>query len=238
MTLTGFLRFTLVSLVLLLIPSCSDPAEGIPDDPPYVSLNIGDERQLVWTSDSSTVLLTITGTIKRSDSTVVYRGEWFYGTDTNLMISHYMIKDGFFIATELDSTGVEGFPPLPGNPYREQRLAKLYPTDGEYWSSISGDSLSLWFIASDAGMRKTFAGTFMRCYSFSLGGFIQVYYAKGVGQIASEMGGTTNRYLASYVKTGNKIYGSKFPAKSISGAPAALTLRDKRRIESMILGSY
>lgn len=236
MTLTRFLCFALMSFVFLLIPSCSDPAEGLPDDPPYVSLHVGDERQLVWTSDSSTVLLTITGTTKRSDSTVVYRGEWFYGTDTVTLISHYLIKDGFFVATELDSTGGEGYPPLPGNPYREQRLAKLYPTNGERWISITGDSLSLQFTASAAGSKKTFAGPFMQCYSFTLGSFLHVYYAKGVGHIASDFGDSTSRYLAIYIKTGKKVYGSKFPAKSLSGPETVLRLRDKRRIEALILG--
>lgn len=236
MSLKRFHHFVFTVLIILSASSCSDAVVNPPDDPPYVSLQTGDERQFVLTTDSSTLLYRITGTTKRSDSTLVFRSEWVYGTDTAVNVSYYFIRDGYFIATDLDTTE-QGHSAVPGNPFREQKLAKLYPANGDRWKSINGDTSSIYFTASFTDSTQTFAGRFSNCVCYSAGDILKIYYAKGVGHIASHFNQGEGKYLASYIKTGGKVIGSKFPAKSPAGSKPLFTPSKRKLGESLLLGA-
>ncbi len=141
---TKKLIFILTSILITFCISCSEPNGPKIQNLPFVSLTIGDERQFFLSTDSSTILYAVKDKLLRSDGLTVYSYEWHYGIDTIPFISYYAIKDGFFIATELDTVR-DSTIYLPNNPFCEQRLAKLYPKDGDIWQSIAGDSTSPFF---------------------------------------------------------------------------------------------
>lgn len=231
-----------VSLFILLLlffvssvfTSCSDSVEPIAENLPYMSLKIGDERQIVFANDSSTIFYRVNDSANRSDGMIVFSYAWYYGTDTTPNISYYGIKDGFFIATELD-TVKDSSNFIPSNPFREQRLAKLFPSNGDTWQSIVGDSLSGYFIASDIGAHQTFASTFNNCFSYKFCDFLSVIYSKGIGHIASIYLPDSSAYLSSYIKVNNKIYGSKMPPKD-PFFPGAAKNKNSKEILSFLLG--
>lgn len=68
----------------------------------YTPLNVGDVRQLIFRGDSSTTLMSVVGKTNRSDGTEVFIEDWKYGTQAPT-VSYYLVKDGYFLATELDS---------------------------------------------------------------------------------------------------------------------------------------
>lgn len=203
---------TLIYSLLLLFAACSDSVEPEIISLPYMSLTIGDERQFFFTTDSSTILYIVKEKLQRSDGYGVYTYEWYSGKDTIPSIRYYAIKDGFFIATELDTVR-DSTNYVPGNPFREQRLAKLYPEDGETWQNIPGDSTALYFVAKNIGTQKTPAGIFHNSFSFTLDNFLSVNYSKGIGHIASILLADSTAFLSTYLKVNNKIYGTKIPAK-------------------------
>jgi hypothetical protein len=199
-------------LLFSLFLACTELVGPTFLNPPFVSLTIGDERQFIDKADSSTVLYIVKEKIQRSDGLDVYIFEWYSGTDTNSWKSYYAIKDGFFIATELEIVSDSNYY-LPTNPYREQRLAKLYPEDGEIWQSIPGDSTSSYFSAKSIGKQTTPAGTFDNSFSFTLDNLLSVNYSKGIGHISSIVLSDSSGILSTYIKVNGKIYGTKFPKK-------------------------
>ena len=92
----------------------------------YMPLNVGDVRQIISVMDSSTLLWTVTGKTLRRDGVSVFCMEWKTGTSSRNTL-YYLIKDGFFLGTELDTTSRSDID-LSVNPFNEQRLAKLYPS--------------------------------------------------------------------------------------------------------------
>lgn len=203
---------------------------------PYVSLTVGDERQFIFTTDSSTIYYKITNELFRSDGLKIFSYEWYYGTDTVPFIQYYSIKDSFFISTEKDTVR-DSIYYLPQNPFFEQKLAKLYPNDGERWQSIPGDSLSVYFTAKNIGTQKTPAGIFNNCFSFTLDNFLSVNYAEGVGHIASIVLSDSIGIISSYLKVNNKVYGEKLPAKDPIFPRNNLRLQPERFF-NYLLGHY
>jgi len=224
------------ALILIAIcVSCTETVEPEIPNLPYVSLTIGDERQFFFTTDSSTVLYVVKEKLVRSDGFDVYTYEWYYGKDTIPSLSHYAIKDGFFIATELDTVR-DSLYYLPGNPFREQRLAKLYPKDGDIWQSIPGDSTSLYFVAKNIGTQITPAGVFNNSFSFTLDNFLSVNYSKGIGHISSILLSDSSGVLSNYLKVKQKIYGTKIPAKD-PVYPNAYFKKNRIRLFNYLLGA-
>lgn len=199
-------------LLISVINTCSDSVEPESENLPYVSLTIGDERQLFFTTDSSTISYLVKEKLKRSDGYEVYAAEWYYGKDTIPIVSHYAIKEGYFIATELDTVN-DSTHFLPENPYREQRLAKLYPKDGDAWLNIPGDSNAVFFVAKSIGTQQTPAGIFNNSYSYTLDNFLSVNYSKGIGHISSIILQDSTGLLTNYIKVRGKTYGKKIPPK-------------------------
>lgn len=224
------------SLILMtLFIACSDSVEPEIQNPAYVSLTIGDERQFFFTTDSSTILYTTKEKLVRSDGYPVYTYEWYHGKDTIPMVRYYAIKDGFFISTELDTVRDSTYY-LPENPFFEQRLAKLYPKDGDYWQSIVGDSSARYFVAKNIGIQKTPAGVFMNSFSFTLDNLISVNYSKGIGHISSIILSDSTGFLSCYIKVNGKIYGKKIPPRD----PFFNNNSNYRRgeLSDLLLGAY
>lgn len=207
-------KLTLIcSLILItLFIGCSNSVEPKIPNLPFVSLTVGDERQFFFTTDSSTILYIVKEKLVRSDGFDVYSYEWYFGKDTIPSLGYYAIKDGFFIATELDTVR-DSIYYLPSNPFREQRLAKLYPKDNDIWQSIPGDSTTAFFIAKNIGTQKTPAGVFNNSFSFTLDNFLSVNYSKGIGHISSILLTDSTGILSTYLKVNQRIYGEKIPPK-------------------------
>jgi hypothetical protein len=126
---------------------------------------------------------------------------------------------------------------LPNNPFGEQRLAKLYPNDGDTWQSIVGDSSSLYFVAKSIGSQKTPAGLFYNCFSFTLDNFLSVNYSEGIGHISSIFLGDSTGVLSNYLKVNGKIYGKKIPPKDPI-FPGTISKSNSKKLFNDLLGKY
>lgn len=204
--------FLLSILITCILLSCSESTDPNDSNPSYVPLYVGDERQFIFTTDSSTVSYIVKAQLKRSDGLKTFAYEWYYGADTIPVYSYYAIKDGFFIATQLDTVR-DTINFLPNNPFGEQRLAKLFPKDGDTWQNIVGDSSASYFVAKNIGSQRTSAGLFYNCFSFTLADLISVNYARGIGHISSILLSDSTGILSTYLKVGGKVYGKKIPPK-------------------------
>ena len=228
--------FFSIFLLFGLFISCSDSVGPNFYNLPFVSLSVGDERQFIFTTDSSTVTYAVKNELFRSDGLKTFVYEWYYGTDTIPRLDYYAIKDGFFISTELDTVKDTLFF-LPDNPFGEQRLAKLYPTDGDTWDNIVGDSSSTYFVAKSIGLQKTPAGLFYNCFSFTLDNILSVNYSEGIGHISSILLGDSTGVLSNYIKVNGKIYGNKIPPKDPI-FPGTITKRNSKILFDYLLGKY
>lgn len=225
------------SLILMtLFIACSDSVEPEIQNLPYVALTIGDERQFFFTTDSSTILYTTKEKLVRSDGYPVYTYEWYYGKDTIPMVRYYAIKDGFFISTELDTVRDSTYY-LPENPFFEQRLAKLYPKDGDFWQNIVGDSSARYFVAKNIGTQKTPAGVFNNSFGFTLDNFLSVNYSKGIGHISSIFLPDSTGILSCYLKVNGKVYGKKIPSRDPFFNYGSLNY-NKGELSNLLLGAY
>jgi len=70
----------------------------------YMPIRVGDIRQLIFTADSSTLLTEVTGQAKREDGELTFRVETKIGANSITFVDYYLINDGFFIYTDLDTT--------------------------------------------------------------------------------------------------------------------------------------
>jgi len=195
---------------MALIYSCSDSVEPENTDVPYVSLNINDERQFIYLRDSSTVLYKVKEHAQRSDGLSVYLFEWHRGTDP-ATYNYYAIKDGFFISTQIDTVR-DSINYLVENPFREQRLAELFPAEGDTWIKIIGENPPSYFVANYFSHKNTPASDFQNVFGFS-DNSSTAFYAKGIGHIASTLVQDSVEILATFIKVNGKIYGEKIPPR-------------------------
>lgn len=168
--LKKYLKFLFIDFVILLfISACENSNEPIDSSNEYMSLNVGDIRQYSMPYSANPEIHTvwkITGKTYRSDSTEVFIGEWYiYNLDPrNKRVSYYFIRDGFFYSTELEESSE-----YPGNPYFEQKLAKVKPNDSDKWMQIVGyinpDSTKDYLTARYLGEYDTPAGKFQDVYN-------------------------------------------------------------------------
>jgi hypothetical protein len=183
----------------------------------YTPLNTGDVRQLVYLADSSTTLMKVVGTLKRKDGVEVFAMEWTYGIQRPDTL-YYIIKDGFFMSTELDSDSSST------NPFGEQRLGKINPVNGETWLHTLGDSDSIYVTATYYHEQRILCGTFTNVYGFTMtersAGHIDTmmtpFYAENIGYIGTGLISNLKLdFSASYIKVANQEYGALWPAKTV-----------------------
>ncbi len=178
----------------------------------YMTLNVGDIRQFYMPySNNSTVYTVwrITGKTFRTDSTEVFINEWYTSiySSYSRRIEYSFIRDGFYYYTELEKTSK-----IPGNPYFEQKLAKIKPHDGDKWLQTAGvlgqgvppDSLT----AKHLDEFETPAGVFYDIYSFTGPGGEKTYYAKYFGYLGISF--TTDKrdlFIVNYMKINGREIG-------------------------------
>jgi hypothetical protein len=181
-------------------------------------MNVGDVRQIVFLSDSMTELRKIVRTVKRKDGLDVFAEELTVGTARPDTL-YYLIRDGFFMATELDSGS------NPVNPFREQRLARINPTNGENWKHTLGYTDTTYFYTKYIGEQQALCGTFPNVYGFILTNtyngildtIMTIFYAPNVGYIGTDIDKDFRHEVStSYVKVGDQVFGSQWPARNPS----------------------
>jgi hypothetical protein len=226
-------RIEILILVITVLSFCGckkNSTEPLPGtNSTYMSMNIGDVRQLVFLTDSSTILMKVVGTTKRTDGLDVFVVEQTYGVglfneypDT----SYYMIKDGYYMSTNLypfDSTSNPQRPFNSTNPFAEERLGKVNPINGETWKQTLGDPDSSFFTASYYKEQHTFCGTFTNVYGFTLtevnagkiNTILTTFYAENIGYIGTDWNDDSQLNVsATYVKVANQVYGALWPTKN------------------------
>ena len=214
------MRFMISALFLSLLlgNGCKDDPVSSQSDNSYTPLAVGDITQLVAAHDSSTVLLEIIGTTRRSDNATVYIGKWQYGR-SGFDTSYYFLKGGYYVATELEPVTDDSLLTL-NNPYREQRLAKSFPNDGDQWIHTPGSTDTTWWLAAELDSLDTPAGHFENVFAFHLGGFMTVYYGRAVGWLGTGTPFNLTSQLdfaCTYKYVGGKTYGHLLPAKDPEG---------------------
>jgi hypothetical protein len=123
------------------------------------------------------------------------------------------------IATDLDT--LSNYQRDPKNPFREQRLARSYPQQGESWKTSPGTHDTDIFFADYRSAVKTECGIFARVCAFVLqprfaGDTLCMipHYAPGVGYIGTDL---NNDHLldvsVAYSKVGGREYGKPWPVK-------------------------
>lgn len=207
------LTWFIAAISFFIFYTCSDSTSPTTvSNNAYMVLNVGDERQVIYTQDSSTILMKIIGTTKRSDGLDVFIGKQISGTsDTSLFESYYALTDSFYIATELKIGSS-----INENPFREQRLAKLYPLDGDTWLHTQGDYSTPIMRAKFIGTKTVPAGIFNDVYGFHLDNLMTLYYARGVGYIGTKVEQDSNYFVTTYMKIGGRVYGKLFPPKDFT----------------------
>jgi hypothetical protein len=206
----------------------------------YVPFDVGDVRQIIVVQDSSTILMSVIGKEFRSDGVSVFCMEWKYGT-SSIERYYYLITDEYYLGTELDTTSRTDVD-IRINPFAEQRLAKLYPSDGEIFIHTPGSQFGDYWITTKDSSIETFCGVFNDVYRFTLidnwssSPILSTYYAKGVGYIGTASAALTQpEFLASYVKVGNNTIGSLWPEKDYTGGGG---LTRKKDIPKFLLDGF
>lgn len=212
----------LIIISFLIISGCKTSTEPKDDsiNDEYMSLNIGDIRQFYMPYNPNITehsVWEVTGKTHRSDGLEVFISEWYqtYYSPQSRRIEYDYIKDGYFYETQLDSTTE-----VPGNPFYEQRLAKIKPNDGDRWLQTAGyfdpkypiDSI----IAAHLDTYSTPAGEFKDVFSFEFTGGSKTYYAKYYGYLAMAFStDPSDLYTANYVKIKGKEMGKYFKMDSL-----------------------
>lgn len=204
--------------VLFILFGCESSNEPFDIANEYMSLNIGDFRQYCMPYSNNPeihAVWKIIGKAYRSDGTEVFITEWyFYSYDSNnKYVSYYFIRDGFLIYTELEKTST-----YQGNPYSEQRLAKIFPNDGDVWLQTLGylnpDSSMDYLTAKHLNDFSTPASKFKDVFSLvssrgtSGTEVSEIYYAKYYGHIGySVIGDSSSLLLVNYMRINGREVG-------------------------------
>jgi hypothetical protein len=229
-----FLEIFFLLILMLIIWKCVGNPLSSDINMSFTPLNVGDVRQIIYYADSSTTLFSIVGKTRRSDGTEVFVEETKYGTQQALFTSYYLIKDGYFVATELDTTDRDDIDKNI-NPFAEQRLAKSYPEDGDTWKHTLGQIDSPFLISKSIGQLHTFCGTFDNVFGFSLSDLLTTFYAKGIGWIGTStaFSDVMVDFSCSYIRVDGKVFGHLWPEKDITIIPI-----DKQRSLNTIIAQY
>ena len=198
-----YLCFISFAILFLACESTTETETPVP----YVSLNVGDVRQYYSESDSSYSKISIIGETHRTDGQKVFISE-YVSDSTNLRFYNF-IRDGYMYSTQLDSNS-HGWN-LEDNPYVEQRLAKVFPSEGDKWVQIDGDTPLTYFAASFHGEKSTQAKVFSDVFTYILEKTVIEYYANGFGHIGiTRLDGSYPKFV-NYIKVNGKEYGEYVP---------------------------
>ena len=202
---------------IIILSGCSKPTEPIQiPQASFTPLNIGDIKQYINVVDSSTLLVQVVDTLKRTDGLKVFQINWITGA-LSPRITFYAVRDGYFVNTLLDSVQNST------NPFNEQRIAKSNPANGDTWQDFAGDSVSSYVTAVFYQSKKTTMGTIPNVFGFlfhnksalTTDSGLTPYYAENIGYIGTDYNNDGQLDLSlTYAKVGDKIYGALWPTKN------------------------
>ena len=234
--------FGFALLFSLYNSNCSKPTEPSPSGEiqnNYAPLNVGDVRQVIRQYDSSTTLYRIIYNTKRQDGKTAFAVELTFGTQSP-DTGYFIINNGFYMLTNLNS----GSDPL--NPFEEQILAEINPTDGDRFVNLIDYPDTLFLAAKYYPQRNTICGTFNNVF-----GFISTFqhagvpdteetyfYAKYIGYIGAYSHTSSINYEVAYIKVGNQEYGKLWPAKNLSPISNTTEKSSRQLIKQMFLSKY
>jgi len=206
--------------VLIFVISCSNPVDPYEDSKEYSSLNVGDMRQFCYPFSeflTTKYLWIISGKTKRSDGLEVFICDSYNSTNPKYKYtSYYFIKDGYYYSTELEKTNNISY-----NPYFEQKLAKVYPKEGESWVQYSelaaNDTVKYYLTTHFLKEFNTPARNFKDVCQLTSSMIIRnekledsyIYYTKYFGYIGrSNINNPPSLLVVNYMKINGKEIGS------------------------------
>jgi hypothetical protein len=140
---------------------------------PYASLNLGDIHQYYDSTDNIYFQYKVIDTTRRVDGKKVFDVEEFYLLSVDLFrdTSHQFIKDNFLWTTQLDTTSDST--KNEKNKFNEEKLAEVYPKDGDYFVSNKGlpDSQYIFIKIDFIDSVRTYCGTFMNIARYHSTGY-------------------------------------------------------------------
>ena len=214
-------------LFLLAMWSCdfSTSPDNVTQDAPFMSLHVGDIREYYDSLDNSYFKWEILNTTNRTDGLEVFTieesFETIYGIFTN--ISYYFIRNGNLFRSNLDTANNPALKNI--NPFYEQKLAKLYPMEGDHFLITEGvpDSNRLYMHVHFLDSISTPIRTF-----FDIAEYTQidsnstseqkVFYTKEYGHLGTKIKNNSREgyILLNYLKLDGKEIGTFVPFDSTS----------------------
>lgn len=189
---------------------------------PYISLNVGDIRQYYAETEGVYFQWRVLDTTKRVDGQKVFKLEelMFLPEGYYKAILYYFIKDNFYFATNLDTVSndpLKRMNKLNGNKFNEQRLAEVYPKNGDYFlrNEVIADSEKVFFKVSIIDSMTINCGKFKNVAQYETintdtsSWKLWIYYAPESGHIGSiiENNNGKQKISATYMKVNGKEIG-------------------------------
>lgn len=205
-------------IILTSLSGCTSTAEPeeIIDRIPYMSLNVGDIREYYYSDGNSYITWEVVDKTIRTDNHEVFTIIESFQSAIGILyaVSYLFIWDDYLIRSELDSTdNVE-------NPFNEERLAKLYPEDGDYFLGNKGapDSTKIYMEVTLSDSISTHAGKFYRIAQYhqtesSNSSEMTIYYAEYYGHLGANIKNENGEgdVLLNYIKLNQEEIGAFVP---------------------------
>jgi hypothetical protein len=211
-----FIKLNTLFLFVYLFVGCDKNIVGPENLAPYMSLNVGDIRQYYVAPDNFYIQWEVISKTLRADSIETFTINESYILPNGIFnaTTYYFIKDGYFIKTNIDTTLTST------NTFNEERLAKIYPSNGENFLINIGasDTNKLFMNVKMIDSLETNVITFKEIAEYEQiknnnpTGF-KSYYAKRYGHIGSIIHTRTDevKILLNYLKTNQYELGSYVP---------------------------
>ncbi len=219
-----------ITITVFLFIECNAPTKPITpvEKVPYMTLNIGDQRQYYDQNINLYTEWNVIDTARRTDGSKIFLAEYFMYLPNGRYegkFSHF-IRDGYFWQTDTDTVKEPGI--NEENPFLETKIIPIFPNGDEYFISTIGvpDSEKVYRKIRVIDSLETPLATYKDVLECEVIGkdtsrVVKVYYVKEYGHIGLEItnqNGTTQSF-ATYIKVGDKEIGEYIPlkAKKING---------------------
>lgn len=189
----------------------------------YTPMSIGDIRQFVFLSDSSTLQIEIVDTATRSDGKLVFVETDQYGNGT-LDTGYYYTEGQFWgscnsLDSAMDSSSMQR---VRVDPYGEQRLALSAPIEGQWWYQSKEDTSYGYRICRFHPAIQMRVGTFQDVFGFEAYGnradslpMMTVCFSNGAGWITTLSGASVDStfLVPVYIHTAHVQIGAMIPKR-------------------------
>jgi hypothetical protein len=211
-----FMNLNTLFLFAYLFVGCDKNIIGPENLVPYMSINVGDIRQYYVAPDNFYIQWEVIDKTFRTDSIETFSviESYIFSNGIFKATTHYFIRDGYLIKTNIDSSLTSA------NTFNEERLARIYPSDGENFLINIGasDTNKLFMNVKIIDSLETNIITFNKIAEYEQiknnnpTGF-KSFYAQKYGHIGSIInnGNYEGKILLNYLKTNQYELGSYVP---------------------------